>query len=218
MGYFRELPNLQYQSFLSDNNSSQNYLLVKNIFRRCKLRNDLQNIFTLFNKYQIVDGSRPDTVAEEFYGSADLDWVVLMTAGITNVRDQWPLSNHQLYKFAEKKYDDLNAVHHYETKEVKDSLGNIIIPKGKVVDSNFSIRYYDENLNRNVTFGPPWTSISNLRYENIENDKKRSIYLLKREYLQDFIDDMRREMSYNKSSQYVSSNVIRTENTKTTMP
>ena len=89
MGYFRELPNLDYQSFLSDSNSSQNYLRVKNLFRRNKLRDDLQTNYTLFNKYEIVEGARPDTVAEEFYGSASLDWVVLMTAGITNVRDQW---------------------------------------------------------------------------------------------------------------------------------
>jgi len=92
MGYFRELPELYYQSFLSNSNSSQNYLLVKNLFRRCKLRDDLQNVFTIFNKYEIVEGARPDTVAEEIYGSSTLDWVVLMTAGIVNARDEWPLS------------------------------------------------------------------------------------------------------------------------------
>ena len=61
MGYFRELPNVEYQSFLSDAISSQDYLKVKNLFRRNKLRDDLQNVFTLFNKYEIVEGARPDT-------------------------------------------------------------------------------------------------------------------------------------------------------------
>ena len=92
MSYFRELPNVEYQSFLSDAISSKEYLTVKNLFRRNKLRDDLQNVFTIFNKYEILEGARPDTVAEDFYGSADLDWVVLMTAGIINVRDEWPLS------------------------------------------------------------------------------------------------------------------------------
>ena len=72
MGYFRELPELDYQSFLSDSNSSSKYLRVKNLFRRTKIRDDLQNVFTLFNKYEIREGARPDTVAEEFYGSAEL--------------------------------------------------------------------------------------------------------------------------------------------------
>jgi hypothetical protein len=75
MGYFRELPNIEYQSFLEDSLSTQDYLVVKNLFRRNKLRDDLQNVFTLFNKYEIVEGARPDTVAEEYYGSAQLDWV-----------------------------------------------------------------------------------------------------------------------------------------------
>ena len=103
MGYFRELPNIEYQSFLSDAVSSQDYLTVKNLFRRNKLRDDLQNVFTMFDKYEIVQGARPDTVAEEFYGREELDWVVLLTAGIINVRDEWPLSNYELYKYVEKK-------------------------------------------------------------------------------------------------------------------
>ena len=74
MGYFRELPNLLYQSPLADRNTSDQYIAVKNLFRRNKLRDDLQNVFTLFNKYEIVEGARPDTVAEELYGSAELDW------------------------------------------------------------------------------------------------------------------------------------------------
>ena len=45
MGYFRELPNLLYQSFLPSKNSSLDYIEVKNLFRRVKLRDDLQNVF-----------------------------------------------------------------------------------------------------------------------------------------------------------------------------
>lgn len=123
MGYFRELPDLEYQSPLQHKNSSLEYVRVKNFFRRVVLREDLKDRFVLFNKYQIPDGARPDTVAEEIYGKADYDWVVLLTAGITNVRDQWPLSDRDLYMYVLKKYgeQDINDAHHYETKEVKNS-------------------------------------------------------------------------------------------------
>ena len=131
MGYFRELPELDYQSFLSDSDSSSNYLRVKNLFRRCKLRDDLQSVFTLFNKYEIVEGARPDTVAEELYGDAELDWVVLMTAGIINVRNEWPLSDRQIYNYSLEIYGtQLNDVHHYETREVKDANGSQGCPRG----------------------------------------------------------------------------------------
>jgi len=215
MSYFRELPDLEYQSPFVDSNSSQNYVRAKNLFRRVKLRDDLQNVFTLFNKYQITEGARPDTVAEEIYGRADYDWVVLMTAGIVNVRDEWPLSNRDLYRYAENIYgEDLNAVHHYETTEVKDSNGRLILPAGKVVDSNFTIPKPDDYR---ATLNPV-VGISNYEYETIKNEEKRSIYLLRPEYLQQYLNDMKKIMYYEKSSQYVDKKLIRTENTRNTMP
>jgi len=228
MGYFRELPNLEYQSFLSDSISSKSYLTVKNLFRRNKLRDDLNGVFTLFNKYEIPEGSRPELVAEEFYGKADLDWVVLMTAGIINVRDEWPLSNYHLYNYAEEKYGAaLNDIHHYETKEVKDSNGRLILPKEKVVDSDFKLTYLDDGTtysNDNDLSGDftlissPVRGVTNWEYEVRENDKKSSIYLLRNEYLQQFLNDMREIMLYDRSSQYVSEELARTENTRVTIP
>ena len=215
MSYFRELPDIEYQSPFADSNSSQNYVRAKNLFRRVKLRDDLQNVFTLFNKYQIPEGARPDIVAEEVYGRADYDWVVLMTAGIVNVRDEWPLSNRDLYRYAENIYGtQLNAVHHYETTEVKDSNGRLILPAGKVVDSNFTIPKPDDYT---ATLNPV-IGISNYEYETAKNEEKRSVYLLRSDYLQQYLNDMRTIMYYEKSSQYVDKKLIRTENTRVTMP
>ena len=104
MSYFRELPNLEYQSFLLDRRSSSDYLIVKNLFRRVKLRDDLQNVLTVFDKYQIKDGARPETVAKEIYGSTQYDWVVLIGANIINVRNEWPLSDRDIYRYAESIY------------------------------------------------------------------------------------------------------------------
>jgi hypothetical protein len=229
MGYFRELPDLDYQSFLSDSISSQSYLRVKNLFRRNKLRDDLKNVFTIFNKYEIVDGARPDTVAEEFYGDAELEWVVLMTAGIINVRNEWPLSNYNLYNYAEGLYGGLiNDIHHYETIEVKDPEGKLILPAKKVVPADFKIHYYyDSQYYTNdstisgenvVRISNPIVGVSNFDYETIKNTEKSSIYLLKTSYLQQFLNDMRQIMIYDRSSQYVDESLIRTENTRITMP
>ena len=215
MSYFRELPNLEYQSFLSDSKSSDDYLLVKNLFRRVKLRDDLQNVFTIFDKYQIVDGARPETVAQELYGSTQYDWVVLVCAGITRVRDQWPLSDKQIYDYAYEIYgNDLNSVHHYETTEVKDFQDRLILPAGKVVDSNFTI----PNPSSPASTLNPVIGISNYEYEIRKNNEKRGIYVLKPRYLQQVILDTRKEMNYDKSSQYVNERLIKTENTKISNP
>jgi len=216
MSYFRELPEIQYQSPLSDKNSSLDYVTVKNLFRRVKLRDDLQNVFTAFNKYQIPDGVRPDNVAEDVYGSADYDWVVLLTAGIVNIKDEWPLSNRDLYRYVQNKYtiQKLNDIRFHETIEVKDSVGRVILPAGKSVDAGFTIPN-PNNPTMNLT---PVAGVTNYEYEVRKNDEKRGIYLLKPQYLQIYLNDIRRIMYYDKSSQYINTRLVRTENTRNTSP
>ena len=211
MGYFRELPNLLYKSFLTDKKSSLDYIEVKNLFRRVKLRDDLHNVLTIFDKYQIPQGSRPELVAEEFYGDRELDWVVCMTAGIINVRQDWPLSDKELWYYAENKYgNDLNNVRHYETTEVKDENKRLILPKGKVVDSTFTIPDPD---NPQITLSlsspnPLIIGISNYLSETRQNERKRNIKVMREEYLTTFLLDMRDSLKYTKSSQYQSPNLV----------
>ena len=230
MGYFRELPTLRYPSFLSDKTSSLDYVDAKNLFRRVKLREDLQSILTLFDKYEIPDGFRPDNVAEDLYGSDTLDYVVIVCAGIVNIRDEWPLSNQDLYEYSENKYglSGLTDIKYYETKLVKDSSGKVILPKGKRVDANFKLSYYDggitytndlTKLGTNVASIPnPINAISNYEYETIRNEEKRNIFVLKNGFLQQFLDDFKEIMTYDESSQRIDDNTAQTENLNLNMP
>ena len=230
MGYFRELPTLRYPSFLSDKTSSLDYVDAKNLFRRVKLREDLQSILTLFDKYEIPDGFRPDNVAEDLYGSDTLDYVVIVCAGIVNIRDEWPLSNQDLYEYSENKYglSGLTDIKYYETKLVKDSSGKVILPKGKRVDANFKLSYYDggitytndlTKLGTNVASIPnPINAISNYEYETIRNEDKRNIFVLKNGFLQQFLDDFKEIMTYDESSQRIDDNTAQTENLNISMP
>lgn len=233
MGYFRELPNLEYLSPLSDRTSSSEYIEVKNIFKRVKIRSDLQNIFTVFNKYEIQEDKRPDQVAEELYGSPNLDWVVLITAEIINVKDQWPLSNNDLFNFVYNIYgEEINSTHHYETKEVKDSKGRTILPAGQIVDYNFKsprpevdnqttssyITFYDSNLKQYETKYNITVPVTNLEHETRKNDEKRTIYVLKRGYLQQFLNDSRQLMLYSQSSQYIDDKLKKADNIRIKSP
>ena len=215
MGYFRQLPNLLYPSFLSEKTSSLDYVEVKNIFRRVKVRDDLYNNFVVFQKYEIPEGARPDTVAEEIFGSPNLDWVVLTVAGIINVRNEWPLSNHDLYNYVENKYgNSINSIKFFETKEVKDSSGRLVLPKGKVVDSNFTI---PNPTNPSATLNPV-VGISNFVYETRLNEEKRNINILREEYLAEFLEDMEDIMTYNNSSEFIDRKTIQAENLNIKLP
>jgi len=215
MSYFRELPNFQYQSPFIDSLSSSEYVTVKNIFRRMTLRDDLKGIFTVFNKYEIKEGDRPDTVAEEVYGKSDLDWVVLISAGIVNVRNEWPLSSRDLYNYVVEKYGlaKKDFIHHYESKEIKDSQDRLIISEGNVVDSDFSITYFD---NGSYITKSEVKGVTNYEFESKENIKKSNIFILRRIYLQQVLSDIKKEMTYGRSSQFINNNLIKTPNTRVT--
>ena len=238
MGYFRELPNVAVSSRLIEKRSSQEYVIAKNIFRRIKILNSISDNVSLYNKYQIYEGERPDTVAKELYGNSELDYVVILSAGITNIRDQWPLSNHFLYEYALEKYDEnLNALHHYETVEVRDQWNRLILPAGLTVDETFKINGPGNQfpvgtewkamretgsitLSQNTLGGSASdllntiaVGISNYEYEDLFNEEKRQINVLKPVYLQQFLEEFRRIMFYDRNSQYISKNLITTENT-----
>ena len=232
MSYFRELPDILYQSNLLHKVSSQEYIRIKNIFRRVKIQDWIQDNVQFFNKYTIRDGERPDTMAERLYGTSERDWIIILTAGITNIRNDWPLSNYDLYRYVEAKYGtDLNAVHHYETIEVRDNKGRLILPAGQRVDQNFTIptpydasatnfyigvRPQSDNIDyRSVNSDiNPVTGVSNYEYETQLNESKRRIEVMKPIYLQQFLNDMRELMNYKESSQTVDSKLLTTENTR----
>ena len=218
MGFFRELPNIEYLSVLSDRDSSLDYIKVKNLFRRVKVRDDLKKYFTIFDRVTVKDGARPDQIADIVYGNAELDWVVLITAGIINVNNEWPLSSYELYNYSLEKYGALlNATKHYETIEIRDQKNRLILPKGKIVDSDFSIPNPNNPLT-DLTGNAIRIGVSYYEYETRLNEEKRQIDLLKPRYLDQFLKDMRKIMKYSRSSQYVSTRLIKTSNTRIKSP
>ena len=242
MGYFRELPNILYQSPLLDKNSSRDYIVIKNIFRRAKLLDYLTGSATALNQYTIGDGERPDTIAENLYGDARLDYVVVLIAGITNIHHEWPLQDYQVYDYALQKYgseSEMLSTHHYETFEIRDNLDRQILPPKLIVDEEFKIygsrskypsdtrytlraqtgyRQLDDKDEYTVKTDNIAYAVSNLEYETEENNKRREIDVLKTGYLQTFLNDFRDVVRYDKNSSYITSSLVSTENTETVNP
>jgi len=143
-GYFSYLPNINYVSRSTDRSSNEQFIPVKNIFRRPKLRDDMLSVVTAFDDFTIVGDGRPEQVAQKLYGDPRFDWVILITNNITKVRDQWPLKDNDFRKYCLEKYgsdEELAKIHHYETIEDTDWAGRIVVPEGLRVDSNFDLKY-----------------------------------------------------------------------------
>ena len=236
MGYFRELPNIRYQSFLNHKKSTKDFVEIKNIFRRTKLFDYLSDNVSLFNKYIIEDGDRPDTIAESLYNNAEFDYIVVLVAGITNITHQWPLQDFQMYDFALAKYgseENRGAVHHYETYEIKDSENRLILPPNLIVDSSFKIdgsalrfgtnrftlisqagnTQLDDKNEYTVATDNIARPVTNYEYETIKNDESRKIDVLRNSYLTTFVDDFKEVIRYSKNSHYMKGAIAKTENT-----
>ena len=214
--YFRNIPDFEYVSRNADTKQISEYQKVKNLFRRGKLKNDIFNDLTYFTKYQIVGDDRPDNVAFDVYDDETLDWIILLSNNIINIQTEWPLDHQSFYNFLIDKYgseEQIHAVHHYETTQVRDTNRTIIVPKGLKVPQNYSIEFYDTNLESYTTASNITTEITNYAYENKIQDNKRNIYILKKEYLNVILNDMEESMLYKEgSTQYLSETLVRGEN------
>ena len=216
MAYFDELPNIFHPSLLPSSNKVEDRIAVKNIFKRSKLRSDVDQVITVFNYYYVRENYRPDMVAEEIYEDPELDWVILTSNNIINIRDQWPLNHNDLHNHIVEKYgSEANTlgIHHYETKKMVDEYNRTVIPAGLQVDANFTFQY--KNYSNSMVTVNPVVSVTNYEYETKLNEEKRKIKVLKSQYLSIFITDHQNIMNYKESSDYITNRLKGTYNPRT---
>ena len=216
--YFEQLPDFEYVNRTDDGKLISDYTRVKNLFMRGKLREDIFQDTTTFEKYSIEGDDRPDNVAEKYYGNSSYDWIVLLSNNIINIYEEWPLPQAGWDAYLLEKYNNdydtlYNGVHHYDSNEVKNSKGGVIFPGGVRVGAAQSVSYFDQAANEQTTVNPVSKAITNYEYENRINDDKRNIFLLKPIYIPVIRDDIEIMMRYKKgSTQYVSKSLKRAEN------
>ena len=215
--YFNLVPDFEYVSRLPDAKISD-YITVKNLFKRVFLREDIYQNLTFFKKYSVVGDDRPDNVAAQVYEDSTLDWLVLLANNIINVQDEWPLPQNDFDRYLLDKYNDdynkiYNGIHHYETVEVKDSNGVIIVPEGLEVSEDFSTTYYDFFISGLATANNITRPVTNYQYEEKLENKKRDIFFLKPEYISVVLDDIYDISTYKKgSTEYIDETLKRAEN------
>jgi hypothetical protein len=153
MAYFRELPNLEVINTTKNQVSNDETMVIKNLFKRAKIREDLLSVITAFDYYQIQENERSDELAQRIYGDPELDWVILLTNNIVNIQDQWPMSKNSFDNYLIDKYgseEKLYEIKYYETLELKDAFGRLVLPAKLVVDDTF----YNSPIYQGITTTP----------------------------------------------------------------
>lgn len=197
--YLNSLPNLKYPSLNPKSNSLFDLDDVKNFFVRLIIREDIFQNVNFNTKYKIKGNERPDNVAEKVYGNSKLDWIVLLSNNIIDVYNEWPVEDFRFYEFLDNKYQgqNYNDIAYYETTEIRDTQGRLLLKKGLRVDSTFT---FTNPLTNSTT--SPIIPVTYLDIEKKKNDAKRNIVLLRKEYVAK-VDSEIRELEYNLSSQFL---------------
>ena len=139
---------------------------VTNILVRARKKIEITNA-SLFEQYFIRDGDRADTIAHKIYDDSTLHWLIMYANYMTNPYYDWPMTYFDLQKYIAKKYDNPNGVHHYEDANKYE------------VDSN----------------APGATPVTNSVYEEFLNDSKRTIDIIKPEYIQQIVKEFKQLLS-----------------------
>lgn len=130
--------------------------LVRNIFLRVVIGENLKQNFSYYDEYDVIDGETPEIVAYKFYSNAQLHWIILHFNDVLDPRFGWVLSQQNLLSFCQGKYTNINGVHHYENSQ------------GYIVNSNASGA----------------VPVTNFDHENRLNEEKRRIKILKPAYIE----------------------------------
>ena len=169
--YFR-----QFTKGFYDLKNDGNEKLVTDLMTRVKVRNKVVDEISLYEKYDVPSGERPEDTAFKHFGSAKYHWVILLTNNITDAYYDWPMSDQTFETFIRDKYSNPDAIHHYE----------VTTSSGKTTGDGPDDYSHKIEVNSDATGAQ---SVSNREFEQRLQDKKRKIKLLNEQYLSTFIDE-----------------------------
>ena len=165
MSYFNNFSTLMY-----DPKGDGSAKLTTNILKRVRIRANMKKEIIMLDKYDIKENETPEIIADRHHGSSYYHWVVMLLNDISDINHDWVKSTRQLQKYIQIKYTEaqLDEVHHYEiAQSTGDTTIKIQVPQG--------------------TSGA--TPITNYEYEVALNEEKRSIDLLRNDYLGYFTEE-----------------------------
>ena len=101
--YFSKFPLVNY-SYVT-NNKVLRKKLATNILKRVGFTEGSKQDKGQFITYDIKDGERPEIIADKLYDDPELHWIVLIFNDIIHPYIDWPMDNHGLDNYIEKKYN-----------------------------------------------------------------------------------------------------------------
>lgn len=185
--YFRDFPSVNYR--IEDYNINE---VVQNPLVRFKILDVLRNVKFLYQEY-IIEEESASEIAFKLYQDETLDWVIYITNNIIDPKYDWPLGYRDFINFIVKKYGSVeNAsretttdnIRHYEwiVQQQQVLFDGTKIPERRLIIDKAKYDTLPVN-ERDI--------VRNFEYEQRLNDAKRNIKVLRTEYLQQFLSEVK---------------------------
>lgn len=195
--YFSNFPDIDY-AWKMNKAGLIDKIKIKDYFHLLVPRDDIFRSETIYSEYVVENGMRPDQVSYKAYGDEQYYWVILQINEITDFYNQWPMSQLQLDDYLVRKYGSLeatNEIHHYETTEVLDIDGNLVLPRGMQVPGDFNFRYPQRPGSMADSFANLASggviAVTNRKYEYDLNFEKSQIEIIQPKYIGDWVREVR---------------------------
>ena len=199
--YFNYFPKTYYTS----NNKATGIDTVTNLIARFGFESKLKENALVFYEYNIQESDTPEIIASKYYDNPERHWIVLLFNDIIDPQFDWPLQYNTLIEYIDQKYtangaantpsqsglvwsQSVNNVKAYHKIVTRTSSTSSLIEKiqvdantyANVVESTTTYTLDDDST---VTETVTKEKQTYYTYEIEENEKKRTIKLLKNDFV-----------------------------------
>jgi hypothetical protein len=180
---------------------------VTNILSKVSFEKDFRENSVVYYEYLVSDGETPDVIAHKIYGSSERHWIILLLNETLNPQFDWPLSEYSLRKYIDLKYQSAeyannstesagtswaqsNVKNYYRVETKTNVILNetISIEKTSLTQNDYinltsSSSNYTLQDGTNIKIDVTKETLTYYNYEVEENENKRSIKILKPEFV-----------------------------------
>ena len=172
MSYFENFPQIFY-----DSKGDRKYTVLTNLLSRVKLIDGAKKNIVDFDYYDVKDGETPEMIAHKYYDDVNLHWTIMVVNDVIDYYEDWPMSVQKFEEFVKNKYNNPQAIHHYEISQTSG-------------DTTVKI-----DVGMNTTDYPSAVAVSNYQYEDSLQEKKRSIRLIQPRYIKEFVKEFQSKLN-----------------------
>lgn len=208
--YFNYFPKTLYTA----NNKTSGLDTVTNIIARFGFESKLKENSSAFYKYSIQESDTPEIIAGKYYENPERHWIVLLFNDIIDPQYDWPMQYQTFIDYVDNKYSannyadtantsvsglswamNVNNVQAYYKTVTRTSADGTTISEQITVDANTWANVAATTTNFTLQDGTTITEKvtkskqSYYEYEQLANEAKREIKLLKK----DFVPEVEKE-------------------------